>query len=281
VIHLIITRLLVPRVENVQTRYRVRKISGYIIFLIGILVVGRIWVEGFQSLATYLGIVSAGLAIALRDPIVNLVGWLFIIWRRPFKVGDRIEVGNRAGDVIDIRIFQFTLMEIGNWVDADQSTGRVIHIPNGKVFTEAVANYSTGFQYIWNEIPVLITFESNWERAKEILMQIASGHAEAASEAAAERVRQATAKYMIFYRKLTPTVYTSVEDCGVLLTVRYLCQPRKRRTTTEAVWEDILREFAKCDDIDFAYPTRRYYDNLLEGKSGVRPPSGEYTATAE
>ena len=67
------------------------------------------------------------------------------------------------------RIFMFTLMEIGNWVDADQSTGRVIHIPNGKVFKEVLANYSKGFQYIWNEIPVLVTFESNWKKAKEIL----------------------------------------------------------------------------------------------------------------
>ncbi len=82
-------------------------------------------------------------------------------------MGDRIQVGNFAGDVIDLRIFQFTLMEIGNWVDADQSTGRVIHIPNGKVFTEMLANYSKGFHYIWNEIPFLVTFESNWKKQKK------------------------------------------------------------------------------------------------------------------
>ena len=78
----------------------------------------------------------------------------FIIWRHPFRVGDRIQVGDQAGDVIDLRIFQFSLMEIGNWVAADQSTGRIIHVPNGIVFTHPLANYSLGFDYIWNEIPI-------------------------------------------------------------------------------------------------------------------------------
>ena len=77
---------------------------------------------------------------------------------------------------------------------------------------------------------------------------------------------------MIYYSKLTPTVYTSVEDSGVLLTLRYLCEPRKRRDTEQAIWEDVLTEFSRCDDIDFAYPTQRFYDNILEGKPGTKPP---------
>jgi small-conductance mechanosensitive channel len=125
------------RIEDVLVRYRWRKSSAYIAFVFVILILGRVWYEGFQSIATFLGLLSAGLAIALKDLLVNLAGWIFIMWRRPFEVGDRIQIGNLAGDVIDLRIFQFTLMEIGGWVDADQSTGRVIHIPNGKVFTEA------------------------------------------------------------------------------------------------------------------------------------------------
>ena len=75
---------------------------------------------------------------------------------------------------------------------------------------------------------------------------------------------------MIFYNKLTPTVYTSVQDCGVLLTIRYLCDPRQRRSTEQAFWEDILDEFAACNDIDFAYPTQRFYNNALEGKEGAK-----------
>jgi small-conductance mechanosensitive channel len=222
---------------------------------------------------TFLGLVAAGVSIALKDPIVNVAGWIYILLRRPIEVGDRIQIGEHAGDVIDLRISQFTLMEIGNWVDADQSTGRVIHIPNGKVFVEPLANYSKGFQYIWNEIPVLITFESNWEKAKEILLNIANKHAEHLSEPARAKVKEAAQKFMIFYSKLTPIIYTRVKDSGVLLTARYLCEPRRRRGSAEAIWEDILREFAKYDDIDFAYPTQRFYNNLIESKKSVKSTS--------
>jgi len=270
----LILRIVFQKYHDVRVRYRWRKSSAYITFLFAVLVLGRVWVEGFQAIATFLGLLTAGVAIALKDLLVNLAGWAFIMWRRPFEVGDRIQIGDQAGDVIDVRIFQFTLMEIGNWVDAEQSTGRVIHIPNGKVFTEPQANYHKGFQYIWNEVPVLITFESNWSRAKDILQQIGIKHAEHLSESAEQRIKEASRKFMIFYTKLSPTVYTCVKDCGVLLTIRYICEPRRRRDSEQAIWEDILREFAQCEDIDFAYPTQRFYNNLLEGKPGAKPTPG-------
>ncbi len=258
--------------------YRWRKVSGYLAFTFGFLVIGRIWFTGFQSLTTFLGLLSAGLAIAMRDPLVNLAGWLFILWRRPFEVGDRIQIGDHAGDVIDARIFQFTLLEIGNWVDADQSTGRIIHIPNGKVFTEAQANYDKGFRYIWNEIPVLVTFESNWRKAKGLLRAIVDRNAEHLSKEAQAKIREASKKFLIFYSHLTPTVYTSVRDSGVLLTVRYLCEPRQRRGTEQAIWEEILEAFAGAGDIDFAYPTQRFFRHDREGKPALAGGTGEEPA---
>ncbi len=266
----ILLALVFRRVEDIRARYRWQKISSYVFVPAGILIVGRIWYAGFSSLATFLGLVSAGIAIALKDLLVNLAGWGFILWRRPFEVGDRIQLGEHAGDVIDIRIFQFTLLEIGNWVDADQSTGRIIHIPNGKVLTDVLANFTKGFQYIWNELPVLVTFESDWQKAKELLEGIAEKHAAHLTKAAEERIREVSRRFMIFYSALTPIVYTSVADCGVLLTLRYLCEPRRRRGSTQDVWEEILVEFARHTDIDFAYPTYRYYDNRQEGKPGAR-----------
>jgi len=266
----VLLNVIYRRREDVKIRYRWKKTTQYVAGGVVLVLVGRVWFEGVQSLATYLGILSAGLAIALKELVANLVGWAFILWRRPFEVGDRIQIGDSAGDVIDLRIFQFTVLEIGNWVDADQSTGRIIHVNNGRIFTDNLANYSKGFQYIWNEIAVLVTFESNWRKAKTLLREIADRHGQHLSAAAEEKLQVAARKFMIFYSKLTPTVYTAVEDCGVMLTVRYLCDPRKRRTTEEAVWEDILDAFAANDDIDYAYPTQRFYDNSTEGKSGAR-----------
>lgn len=262
----ILLGFVVRRTEDMKVQYQWKKASTYIAFLIGVLLVARIWIEAAGSLMTYLGLVSAGIAIALRDLFVNLAAWAFILWRRPFEVGDRIQIGNISGDVVDIRIFQFTIMEIGGWVQADQSTGRVIHVPNGRVFSEPVASYTKGFRYIWNEVPVLLTFESNWKEAKAILTQIAEIHSSGLSDNAAEEVRKVAKKFMISYSRLTPIVYTSVQDCGVLLTLRYLCEPRRRRGSLEAIWEDILEAFAQHDDIDFAYPTSRFFNHRLEGK---------------
>lgn len=174
---------------------------------------GRVWFKEFQPIATFLGLLSAGLAIALKDPIVNLAGWLFILWRRPFIVGDRIQIGIHAGDVIDARIFQFTLMEIGGWVAADQNTGRIIHIPNSKVITEPQINYTEGcFDYIWNEIPVLMTFESNWKIAMEILGEIAERHAGRLVSPAQFKMKESSRQFMIFSPNLAPSVFTSVAE---------------------------------------------------------------------
>ncbi len=132
-------------VEDQTSRYKWAKTSAYTTSLIGLAVVIQIWFIALRSVSTFLGILSAGLAIALRDVVADFAGWLFILFRRPFDLGDRIQIGTHAGDVIDRRIFQFSIMEIGNWVSADQSTGRVIHIPNQRVFLEPLANYSAGF----------------------------------------------------------------------------------------------------------------------------------------
>lgn len=258
------------RTHDARIRYRWQKSTTYFVSALGILLLGRVWFGGFAGAGNFLGLFAAGIAIALKDILVNIAGWIFMIWRRPFAVGDRIQIGNYAGDVIDVRLFHFTLNEIGNWVNADQSTGRVIHIPNGRVLTEVIANYSEGFEYIWNEIPVMVTFESDWERAKSILLDIVKRDSEEIVKRAEESVRHSTKKFMIMYSTLTPTVYTRVGDDGVILTLRYLCEPRKRRVTEETIWEDVLRAFAKEPKIDLAYITRRGFNNQFEGKTALR-----------
>ena len=163
--------------------------------------------------------------------------------------------------MIDQSFFEFTLLEIGNWVHADQSTGRIVHIPNGKIFSQDLANYDKGFNYLWNEIEVVVTFESDWQKAKIILLNIANTKGENISKRMENQIKRAAKKYMIYYKELTPIVYTSVVDHGVKLTIRHLCETRKRRGYTEAIWEDILLEFAKNKNIEFAYPTTRFYKN--------------------
>lgn len=256
--------------KNPRLLYNWRKVVQYLTVVLGFILIGRIWLSGVDTLVTYFGLLSAGLAIALQDPIVSLVGWIFIVWRRPFVVSDRIQVGEIMGDVIDIRLFAFSLLEVGSRIDAEQSTGRIIHIPNGSVFKEPLINTHQGYPFIWNEIPVMVTFESDWEKAKSILNNIIHELAPDVSEGIQKYEKRAD-RFVISYGNVEPTVYTSVADSGVILTMRYLVDPRRVRGSEQGIWEAILRAFALHWDIDFAYPTQREYLHFEERKKPPHP----------
>ncbi len=259
IIRLIFNHAIRKKSDNPKNIYRYRRLTLYLYTLALIFLIGPIWLEGMTSISTVVGLASAGIAIALHDSIANMAGWLFILWRKPFKVGDRIQIGRTSGDVIDIRFFQFSVIEIGNWVDADQSTGRIVHIPNSMVLREPLANSHIGFQYIWDEIPILITFESDWKKAKVLFQEIVDRTVDTAAVEAKDQIRKANEKYFISFTALTPIVYTSVKDSGVLLTIRFLVDPRKRRSTEERLWEAILDTLDRHKDIELAYPTTRFF----------------------
>ncbi len=264
-------RVLARVVGDTSLRFQVNKAFGYALGFITALIIFKIWVrEGVSGFATYLGLLSAGLAIALQDPVANFAGWIYIIMRRPFGIGDRIQVAQQTGDVVDIRPFRFLMLEIGNWVKADQSTGRVIHVPNSLVFKNTVANYDDAFGYIWNELEVVLTMESNWRAAKATLEKILAAHAERLTPDVTTRIRLAAESMHIKFGKLTPVVWTSVVPNGVSLTMRYLCKPRERRSSASAIWEHVLEELGPMPDVDFAYQTQRVFDNRTEGKPRAR-----------
>ncbi len=260
------------RDSNLQRIYQWRRISAWVAIFLAVPPIAAIWVSELRSIGTVIGLTSAGIAVALRDPLVNMVGWMFIVSRRPFELGDRIEIGDRRGDVVDQRLFDFSLMEIGAWVDGDDQTGRVIRVPNGKVFTELVTSYKGGYMNdIWNEVAIVITFESNWEAAKVIVEEISRKHGERHAAEVERLLRRRATEYLITgSRDLRPKVISSIVDIGVQFTIRYLCEAGSRRATAQVIYEEVLRAFAKREDIDFAYPTQRFYNNALEGKAGAR-----------
>lgn len=267
VLRLVVLKLVWKNTENVKTRYFWKQFLGYTIPITALFLIGMVWIDAFRHLGAFFGLLSAGIAIALKDLLANMAGWAFILFRKPFVVGDRIQVGQHRGDVIDIRLYQFSILEIGNWVDADQSTGRVIHIPNGKVFTEPQANYTQGFDYIWNELEVRITFESNREKAKSLLEAIVNKVNASTQVAAQQQLKEASKLYLIHYQYVTPIVYTHVVENGVKLVVRYLCEAHKRRGTESELWTMILEAFEQHKDITWAYPTQRFVNFPIQGKS--------------
>lgn len=274
----IVRRVVARTMDDSAARFQMTRVLGYVVGFVALLVIARLWIQGITGIATYFGLVSAGIAIALQDPLTNLAGWLYILIRRPFRIGDRIQVGTNTGDVVDIRPLRFIMLEIGNWVHADQGTGRILHVPNGLVFKNAVANYDEAFGYIWNELDITITFESDWRAAKQMLEKILEEQSDEIDAQVRKRIDDAAHVLHIKFPKVTPVVWTTVVDSGVRLTMRYLCKPRARRSSETHIWEQVLDGMAKAPTVDFAYPTTRRYDNMSEGKPGVRAILGEHAA---
>ena len=255
-INKIIVRQVHHKMSDVKRFYHFKKTLYYISVFFALVLILIVWISQLSAIPTILGLFSAGIAIALKDLFTNIAAWLFIIWRRPFEVGDRIAIDGVAGDVIDHRLFQFTINEI-NTSGGDQSTGRIIHIPNSKVFTSVLTNYGQGFQYMWSELSITLTFESNWQKAKREFLEIADTFAEKLDTEAETQLRESAKKYMIYYTKLTPIVYTSMVSEGIVLTIRFLCEPQQKRTTNERLVEAILKYVSSEPDIHFAYATNR------------------------
>lgn len=253
----LLIRTLHKHIENTEIFYKTKRVINGIAFFIVILALAMIWLDTSSNLLTFLGLFSAGVALALKDILLNFAGWMYIILRQPFFIGDRIEISGIKGDVIDMNIFKFRVIEVGNWVQAEQSTGRIIHIPNYKIFMDPLANYSLGFEYIWDELSLLIPFELNWRKGKQICEEVIHELTDDLSEDVRKQIREASRKYMIFYNSLTPIVYTDVVDSGVRITMRFICHPKQRRILNEKIWEALLDRFEKEPDVEFGYPTMR------------------------
>ncbi len=263
-------RFVAGRTNDPAVRYRWAKTSGYVMWLLIMVLIVAIWLDGFGNMATVIAIVGAGLAIAMRDPIVDIGGWAYIVWRKPLQVGQRVGIDNVRGDVVDIGPFVFSMLEVGDGIRGPrQSTGRIIQVPNAYIFSHKLVNENMAFEFIWHEIPVVVTFESNWQKAKTALEEIVRRHAGEFGPAAEEQLRKANEQFMVKTGTMQPVVFTRVVDIGVELTMRFLCEVRQPRVLEHVIWENVLVVFAAESDIDFAYPTTRFYDNRSEGKPGA------------
>ncbi len=256
-------------------RYRAAKVIEYVFYLLVFLLIGPVWLEGVQGMVTFVGLLAAGIAVALREPIASIAAWLYILLRKPFALGDRVEVDGVVGDVADIGPFVFSLMEFG---DASrglrQTTGRLVHIPNSFVFGRRVANASQAWAFMWHEIPVVLTFDSDWQKAKAAFLQIAgrrAGHFVAAAEV---EMRKAAKQILAVDDTLAPAVFTRAVSHGVELSIRYVTAVPQLRQIEEAIWEDILALCANDPTIRLAYPTTRGFSTVLENATGAEVPFG-------
>lgn len=231
--------------SNERTLYLINKKVTAFGVVVNIILLILIWESKITKLMTLISFVSAALAFALRDFVYNFFAGIYINVKKPFKVEDRVEVDGIVGDVVNISSLTFDILEVSSKDNGEQSTGIMIHIPNSKVFNGGVKNYTEAFKYIWDEISVRVPIDSDIDNTKSILYDIVRNNevVKRIPRKMKSELNSAIGEYRIYYNKLDPIIYTSIEDSCVVLTIRYLAHPKKVRNIRSDIYTKVLEAF--------------------------------------
>jgi len=243
------------QIEDKLTRYSLNKIINILSALLVILVVIRIWVPDPQSLVVLYGIIGAGVAISLQDVIRNFAGGIMIMTGNLYRVGDRIEIGNETGDVMDVGIMYTTLMELRGWIDGDQPTGRLTMVPNGRIISNEVHNYTQDHSFLWDEIKIPVTYSSDWRKAKDLILGIVQRETSAIATEAESEIEQLGEKYYLPKRMVEPAIYVTPTDNWIMFHVRYVTRMKDRRAFRTRLSEMILETIQEQPGISISSST--------------------------
>ncbi len=237
------------RIHELKTRYSFRKTTSILFIVLSIFILLRIWVIDPSTLLVTYGILTAGIAFALQDVVKNFAGGLIIFITRIYHIDHRIEVNNIRGDVIDIGLFYTTLLEIGEWVNGDQATGRILIIPNGYALSYPVRNYTKDHRFIWDEISMPLTYKSNWKKAVKNVQEIINKETAEITKIAESEITHLQEKYFISKRDIQPKVFVVMTDKSIMLRIRYITDVRERRLLNDKLTKIILNMIMATKDI--------------------------------
>ncbi len=234
-----------------KTLYTINKRNKTILTIIFFIVVLCIWQTNINDFLTIISFISAAITLTLKEIIYNYFCGIYIKISKPIKVEDRIQIDDTIGDVVNLNTLSIELLEVDN--NTNQSTGKIIHIPNSKIFSATIKNYNTAFKYIWTELSLSISLDSDLDKAKKILLKTVSDNEiikEIPKKMQAE-IKNSNTEYRIYYNNLTPITYTKILDEKIILTVRFLIHPKKQRNVENMIYETVIKEFKK-NNINFA-----------------------------
>ena len=233
-------------VSDKKKYFRNRKIKISLTIICWLVIV-LIWKEQIKSLMTLISFVSAAITIALREIIFNFFAGIYINAKKIFEIEDRIEVKGIKGDVITMHALGFEMLEIADGSEYEQSTGKIVHIPNSYVFSEPTKNFTKAFKYIWDEIKINVELDSDIEDTKNVLNYILESN-EVLKEIPKKmenQVDDATVQYRIYYNNLEPIIYTRIEESHIEFSLRYLVHPKKIRIVQNEIYLKVLEQYRK------------------------------------
>ncbi len=165
---------LIERIDNKPARYNLTRVLNLVAFLAILIICLTVVSSSWYTALVSVGVLSLILGFALQTPITSLIGWVYLLIRQPYRVGDRIEIGNAKGDVIDVSYLDTTLWEFGGpYLSTQHPSGRIIKFPNSLVLNQTVYNYSWPlFPYVWNEIKFQVAYDSDLDFITRIMVQV-------------------------------------------------------------------------------------------------------------
>lgn len=235
-----IRRFLKKNIANTSVRYKSQKgieLIGY--FLLAFITV-LYFTGSIKDFTVTLGLLSAGLAFTLQELILSIAGSVYIFIVKVYEPGDRIEINGIKGDVIDVDSIYTTMMEIGQWVESDNYTGRIVKLSNAFVFKGPVYNYSKDFPFIWDEFNLPIRYGSDIDLAKSIIIKAATTTLAEYTKASKDQWKEVVNKYYIEDAMVEPTLATTLTDNWIKFNLRYIVDYKKRRITKH-ILNDLIR----------------------------------------
>lgn len=254
-------------IKDNEKLYITNKVINIINILLIMLILLFGYIENIGYLITILGFASAGLAIAMKDMFMSILGYFVIIIGGSLRVGDRIRVkhvngANYVGDIVDISLLRITIYEDITYTTylENRRAGRIIFIPNNYIFTELISNYShNGMKTVWDGIDILLSFDSNHKKAMWIIKEIVRQYSKGYTDIAKKQMMKLRDQYSIRNSNVEPRIYSFFEPSGIQISVWYMTNSFATLALRSTICAEILESFSKEDDIKIAYPTQTLY----------------------
>ncbi|WP_281541248.1 mechanosensitive ion channel family protein [Maribacter aestuarii] len=241
-------KLLKRKINDAAIRYKAQKgveVFGYV--LIGLLILISFTVQNFEDYTIIIGLFTAGITFTLQELILSIAGSFYIFFVRVYKPGDRIELNGIKGDVIDIDSIYTTMMEMGEWVSSDNYSGRIVKISNAFVFKGPIKNYSMDFPFVWDELNILFTYDSDLEAGKQIVLNSALELLSDYTKNSQTKWEDMVERYYIENATLEPTLAVSLTDNWIAVNLRYITDYKLRRATKHKLFQHIVNAVSETN----------------------------------
>ncbi len=241
-------KLIKRRIDDVTVRYKAQKgieIVGYILIILLFLI--SFTADSVKDYTIIIGLFTAGITFTLQELILSIAGSFYIFFVRVYKPGDRIEINGIKGDVIDIDSIYTTIMEMGEWVSSDNYSGRIVKISNAFVFKGPIKNYSMDFPFVWDELNILITFESDVALAKELVLNTANDQLANYARLSKAKWEEMVERYYIENATIDPTIAVRLTDNWIELNLRYITDYKRRRATKHELFTAVEKSISQTN----------------------------------